>query len=482
MTKKIISATLILIGFFGLIASIFVDLLREGSLDIQAAQILTIGISLITIIIGTIIWQIPTGENYFINLIKILDKAPLSLWGMIGFFASYLIFFIWPMFFGNQARILYFNKYLPDRSPIGSDLLFLVDLIRQWLVENITPFHITLYPPFTYIFFSPLTLINDTDQLYKFFSLATIASFVLSSLLIPLLINKGKDKIFLYTLFTVSLFSYGLQFELERGQFNIIAFLFSIAAIYIYHHHHSFRHYAYILFSIAVQLKIYPAIFIFMLVQNWRDWKRNLLRAVLLGLSNFALLFVMGLQPFQEFINAIIAQLKNLDWAWEGNHSINSFVLYFFQKGGLGLLTSESLESMRKYSGVISDGLLFIFLLILLLALYKTYQDNSPGIDTNLFLTCAIGALIIPISHDYTLPILSAPMTLALSSAANKTYGKNKPIAILLLIVTTAAYVAVIYPFKYKAIFFQNSFPFLFITLVTMGILSRMRTTPEGAT
>ena len=82
------------------------------------------------------------------------------------------------------------------------------------------------------------------------------------------------------------LFSYGFQFELKQGQWNLIAFLFSVAAIYLFHQKPKYRWAAYLLFSISVQLKLFPAIFVFTLIDDFTDWKNNAKRIIGLEYSN----------------------------------------------------------------------------------------------------------------------------------------------------------------------------------------------------
>lgn len=476
MNKNKISAGLIALGILGIISAILVDIVRTGALQIQAAQILIIELGLFTIILGLLIRQIFTnnseGKYHYSRIIEWLKGLPMITWTLVGYFISYFAFFIIPMFFNSPPRIQYFNKYLPDGYPIGGDLSFLTQLIHQWFTTNQSPFYIQFYPPFTYIFLSPFLLINDHHLLFKLVTITTIVCFILSSLIIPLWISKQWNRSLIFIFFITGLFSYGMQFELERGQVNVFAFLFCMSAIYIYHYHHSFRYYAYLLFSIAIQLKIYPAIFIVMFIKDWRDWKGNLRKAIAIGLFNFSLLFIAGVQPFLEFIKSATIQLRTPGWSWTGNHSIKAFVSEFAENNGFGLVNVDTVELIQQHIGLISNIFMVAFILCFLSAIFHACRRNQQGFDTVLFLTCAIGALIIPVSNDYTLPILAAPMALALTAISNSNYGRNKFIAILLLIITSTAYSATLYPFKYKVLFLQNSFPALFIILITITILN----------
>jgi hypothetical protein len=272
-----------------------------------------------------------------------------------------------------------------------------------------------------------------------------------------------------------------MQFELERGQVNVLAFLFSISAIYIYHHHHAFRRYAYLLFSLAVQLKLYPAIFVVMLVKDWRDWKGNLRRAVLLGLFNFALLFVGGIRAFREFASSVLVQMKNPGWSWTGNHSIKAFLSEFIENKGFGLVNTDTLMAIQKNSALISFAFLAVFMLAFLSALILAYRRNEGGFDGALFMTCTIGAWIIPISNDYTLSIAAAPAAMAFTAISARDYGRYKIPAAIFLTLASAAFSFTLYPFTRKALFIQNSFPALFILLLAITALNQLMTDKKTA-
>jgi hypothetical protein len=481
MDTKKLGTVLIILGILGLIAAFLVDIIRTGVLKIQAAQILVIELGLVAIAAGLVFRQLSVEGNPFLKFVKWLANLPLTLWALAGFLITYLVFFISPMFFAFPPRIVYFHRYLPDRYPIGFDLHLLTDLIRQWMETGQTPFHITLYPPLTYILFAPLTLVNDTNLLYRMVTIATVLSFILAGMVIPLLMKKNGNKSLIFVFAATGLISYGMQFELERGQFNVIAFLFGMAAVYIYHHHHAFRRYAYVLFTLSVQLKIYPAILILMLVRDWRDWKDNLRRFLALGAVNFALLFIMGWGAFTEFMRAVTEQVQSPGWSWTGNHSIKAFFSEFVETNGYGIASAATVEFVQKFNSAITNTFLSFFLVCLISILVKAYRENWKHLDSSLLMVCTIGALIIPVSNDYTLPILAGPMALAVISFSNSEYGKGKAAAILLLIALTAAYSTILYPFKYKVLFLQNSFPPLFIALVCATILAHLAK-PEDET
>lgn len=278
----------------------------------------------------------------------------------------------------------------------------------------------------------------------------------------------------LMLIFVTRLLSYGFQFELERGQHNVFTFLLYLWAIYIFYYHKRHRLIAYLLFTISIHLKLYPAIFIVMFVDDWKDWKKNLLRFLGIGVFNLLLLFVIGYQMFLDFFHSVSTQVDTPGWGWNGNHSIKAFV-EALKRDGLNILAPESVEMIRRNSEVLSNLLLAIFLITFVAALLISALRKVPGVDMFLLLTCMIGALTIPISNDYTLSILSAPVALLLCSIPVIKNKVHQLLAAILTLGISTAYFSTLIPFKYKHYFLSNTFPLLFIILILVTLLSPVR-------
>jgi hypothetical protein len=220
----------------------------------------------------------------------------------------------------------------------------------------------------------------------------------------------------------------------------------------------------------AIHIKLYPAIFILLFITDWHDWKTNIKRVGGLALFNFALLFVLGYSNFVGFIDAVLVQLRTPSWGWNGNHSVQTFV-YNFLKDGYNLLSEETLTLLQQNSGLLSTTLLIVILACILAILIRTYIRRENGFNPYLFLACTLGALIIPTSNDYTLPILVAPIAIFFCTLPAINEFKNRPLAILLLLIISISYSSILYPFKYKPYFLNNSFPPLFLILVSLTLL-----------
>lgn len=475
MTLRKLGVGFVSMGVLGTVFSLLADFLPGARSGIQSTQILGIEISILLLLIGVWITLAATDEKLDAlqcvrNFIGHVMNQPVIVWTLAGFLIAYILFYVGPMFLNSDLRMNYFYRYLPDRFPIGNDLIIILELARGWFTSGESPYALQFYPPFTYVFFAPLLLVDDYPTLYKFFTLFTVLSYCFLTLILPVKMVEKKNIPFILLFFVTGLASYGLQFELERGQYNVFTFLICLWSIYIFHYHPKYRIFAYLLFSMSVQLKLYPAIFIVMLIDDWKAWKSILLRFAVLVTFNILLLFIMGHQIFWDFLQMVSSQISTPGWTWNGNHSINAFV-YNLAKDGYGLVEPNILEILRQNSNLIETFLFLIFCVLFVLALLISYRRNRTGVDPYLLVACMIGALIIPISNDYTLSILAAPIALILSSVTESRNILQRLISILMILGISFSYASILIPFKYKPDYLNNAFlPLLFILIFTTSL------------
>jgi len=479
MTIRNIGRSFTVLGILGVLLSVLVDLLPGAKAGIQSTQILGIEISIVILIIG--LWILLSEsedkletKKWGNHLVEQIINLPVIVWVLIGFMVCYILFFIFPIFLNDTLRMKYFINYLPDRFPIGNDLGAVLGLAKGWFFEGESPFSVQFYPPFTYIFFAPLLLIDNYPVLFISFTLFSIVCYFNLTFILPVKILGMKNLSIILLLFLTGLISYGFQFELERGQYNVFTFLLCLFAIYIFHKHKKHRIIAYLLFSISIQLKIYPAIFIVMFVDDWRDWKMVIRRFASIGIFNFLLLFIMGGKMFLEFINSVATQIATPGWGWNGNHSIKAFA-GLFTSDGLGMISPNDLGKLQGDPGPISTLLLLLFLAAFIFAVVMFHLKKEPGLDTYLLLTCMIGALIIPVSNDYTLSILAAPTALFLGNLPEIKNSRYKLISIVLILGVAISYSSLLIPFKYKPYFLSNAFLPLFLILIFATVLNFLR-------
>lgn len=470
MNAHKVGISLIVLGISGTLLSVLVDLLPTAKAGVQAAQIAGIEIGVVISLVGFWIALTKTPEKIqagkkIADFFRRLLNAPLLTWLLLSFLTIYLLFFIAPVFLNDIHRMRYFTTYLPDRFPIGNDMIDFVNLIKNWFTNGQSPYHIQFYPPLSYILYAPALLISDYATLFVIFTSMTLVSYFALTFLIPVAVFRMEKAAIVLIFFLTGLISYGLQFELERGQYNVLTFLLCILSIYIFHYRPAHRIFAYLLFSLAIQLKLYPAIFILMLVDDWRNWKRIALRFIGIGFFNFILLFAMGYKAFIEFTSSALTQLATPGWLWTGNHSIKSFVKVL-GSGQLGLTNAATLTLIQQNSERLSMLFLLIIAVCLLLSVWISYLRREGGVDYYLLLSCTLVALTVPISNDYTLSILAAPMALFFASLPEIKDSRNKVVSILLIIGISLSYALVLTPFKYRPAYLGNAFPSLLVILI----------------
>lgn len=376
-----------------------------------------------------------------------------------GFFLSYLLFFIYPIFLNSQ--VMQFPIYVPAIDPVGIDLQYMLSFSESWFIAKQSPYIIgNIYPPLASVLFTPLLALKP-DLAYKLIVTTIILFYTLMTLAFSLSIDKEKKALpIVILIFVTGLFSYGLQFEIERGQSNVISMFICFLAIWIYHYHNKYCYYAYILFAISVQIRVYPLVFLVMFVTDWREWKNNIKRFLLLLLINFAFLFILGPRVFVDFIKAISSQILNT-YIWTGNHSINSFLTQISAKASL-----HGWNWIIEHSGLIQLVLMISVATCLFLIIYQSYKHKLNGLNSFLLLACTLSTMLIPsLSNDYKLSILAAPM--AVFFTENKFFvrrGSRLQDMILgvLTIIFSAAYSSTLFSYTNKPPIFQYMFQSIF--------------------
>ena len=450
------------------------DYIGFGETGIQAAQlfIIQLGVLLSVVSVGLLLSSSEIKISSLINQIitRILSLPPSS-WILIGFTIAYVLLFVIPVFFNSDRRIFYLTRYVPEMHPIGHDLTFNTSGIENLFSgKGLYDLENHYYPPLYAVIFSPFLLLEYPDTYFVMTGI-TLFCTVVSGLILPSLIMRNKDRATLLFFFITVIFSYGMQFELERGQFNIFAFTLSFFAVYIFHRHYQFRHLAYLLLSVAVQIKLFPVIFTLMLVKDWRGWKENILRFAGLAIFNIALLFVLGYQVFIDFTKAIPVLLNSV-WIRPYNHSLESFV-NDLTSSGLGLFQLDTISRLEENHSFIKFALIAYYLVCLMIVIGRAYKNNENDINFDLFLVCTIGAMILPsVSIDYKLPLLSPAIALALSYSSQNHLKLQQVASAMLLVIISLSYSYTLFSFVYQPVFLTSSFPLLMLVLTAITLLN----------
>jgi len=367
---------------------------------------------------------------------------------------------------------MHFFKDVPAIDPIGIDLKQMLGFSESLFVAQKAPYVLNAYPPLASVLFAPLLLVPISGA-YRIVVFFITFCYLIMTLMIPLRISR--ERVFsplLMLVLVTGLFSYGFQFELERGQWNVIAVSMCFLAIWIFHYHPRYRFLAYALFTISVQLKIYPLVFIFMFVDNWRDWRSNIKRLLILGAVNFALLLVLG--PF-VFVNWLkgLATFAGSPYIWVGNHSILSFVTLVFHTA-----SESGWAWMNQYSGWAQVAFLALVLACIAWIVLQAYQQERRGLNVYLLLACTIASLLIPsVSHDYKLSLLAAPVAFLFSAGGFSEIPSSHRLRASLIGLTLAfsiAYFSTLYSYENKTHLLQNNLPALVAMLLITTLFSML--------
>jgi hypothetical protein len=139
------------------------------------------------------------------------------------------------------------------------------------------------------------------------------------------------------------------------------------------------------------------------------------------------------------------------------------------------MIGPDTLEMLKQNSGILETSLFLLFVIMFFSAILISYKLNSPGPDPYLLLACMIGALVIPVSNDYTLSILAAPVALVLSSSPEPRNNVQRLISTLMILGISFSYASTLIPFKYKPYYLNNAFAPLFLILIFATVLNFIR-------
>jgi hypothetical protein len=407
---------------------------------------------------------------YFVGLASVLTSAILVLgqqkiiqrftsWfqslqpnslALAAFLVAF-IFIYFPVVFyqqGMRSR----PDFVPFKESVGYDLDWEIQASQGYFERGYTgqlPVNVLVFAPLQYL---------DFGTAYRIFAISSLTAFLFLAIIFPLLIQKKEKALFPIAIFGIAgLFSYGLQFEIEQGQYNLIVFVLCLIAIYLFHYHPRLRILAYSLFSVGLQMKLWPGVFILMLVDDWRDWKTILKRFSLLLAANVILLFVLGPPRVLTSFNYIQTEFLEHIGAW--THSI---------QGGLISWGRNSVWIMAN-----SDWLTFALFGILAgsitATLYKIIRDKERGINPYLFFVCVLAAMLVPtLSNDYKIPMLIAPMIIFVSSVILPKKGPRRAAVIVLIFIAALAHSTTYFSFVIKPPLLENNMPVLVVLLIAI--------------
>ena len=404
---------------------------------------------------------------------------PVIVYVLAGYFAVYAALFLIPVFL-NSDRVMQFPRYIPAYDPIGVDWRNTRANVEAWMTtgKSLDPTLIP-YPPLGYLLPYPL-LVVDAQTSFEVVTAVSVLAFCFLVIVVPLLLGGGSQNWWALVTFCLvtGLSSYGLHFELERGQFNVVAMSLCMLGIYFVHHKPKYWILGYLLFSASIQLKIYPCLFVGLFVTDWSKWSRNLSGLGALVAFNVALLFALGLERFLEMLN-MLRTYTSSNKIWVGNHSTHSFS---------NLFTESRLEQESAWAWLMQDAwsvevaVLAIVLTSSLVILLASMSRKQAGVDGALLLACTVLALVLPaVSHDYTLALLAGPMAIYLGQVGIDSDPKRQAVTNLLVFVLSLAYSSTLFSYVYKPVWLGNNLPMLMIILVVVAVMTVLAVEPVGS-
>ncbi len=485
--NKQLGIALLTAGALLVFLSFIVDVIGVGKKGIQAAQI---GVILAGAFLGLVGWglrSLPENEKpwrqIFAEKMDAFLNLPVIAWVLIGFLIIFLLYFVRPMFFDPSRQFSYFVKYLPALDPIGNDLNYNTRAITL-LLQGRSPYELQyhFYPPLYHIVFAPLLLFG-TQTKFLLMTALTLLSFGLIFFL--LWRKKGDSQGIFVFFFLTGLFSYGMQFELERGQFNVLTLLLVITGIWIYHYFPSFRLLAYTLWIIATHIKLYPFVFLLLFFSHWKNHKENLMTLVQLGILNIAAFLILGYRIFQQFVHAVITESRNPLWLLPDkqpiNHSIKAFIdkLVKNNDSELPVKLAEWLSVSRSWVGVL---LLAVIVICSVVILRRTLQNRPNLLHRDALMLLLLLCFLLPsASIDYKLVLLAPGLALVLANRTPPELRWQKALFIGLTILMAAAYSLTLVPYRYRSGLLLTAFPMLFTLLLCLTGLNLLNRTWEDA-
>lgn len=268
------------------------------------------------------------------------------------------------------------------------------------------------YPPFTVILAMPFQLL-DANRAYLV-QVWLLVGMNLATLWLALGVSKEVfaepgaaagvlDHVLTFPLFCVIagwlVTSYGFLFSLERGNFDIYTQLAAIAGLWLIVRRPNWLWPQVVCFSVAANLKVYPAILLVLVV-----WKHGWKSLLPLAVVNIALLLSLGPANAGHFLRTLIGSF-GFPYLWQGNHSAASFgymVNDYLTRRGLG-----SVPTVVFYLLPIGTWVFACMYLV-------RRGFSSAGAAWLFMFSVPLMNLIPATSHDYKLVLLGAPLAMLL--------------------------------------------------------------------
>jgi hypothetical protein len=314
----------------------------------------------------------------------------------------------------NLSKRVWEPLYLSPRMyPIGTDFRSGLFYPAKYLLEGKSPYdyYNSVYAPLAIVAGVPFRLL-DVDRAY----LAQVIVLCMLNVATLWLALKIASRVFdrpapergdwaadattiaiFLAMAVVTFESYGFQFSIERGNFDIYTQLPALLGLWLLITRPRSLWLQVLCFSIAAHLKLYPTILFVLVV--WRHGRRSVFPLVIV---NSLLLLCTGPANTLQFIRVMVGYAQS-PYVWIGNHSAASFgqmvdgyliahgwapvPSLVFYVGPLVVWALGATAIWRR--GVAPDRLVWLYIL-----------------------SVPLMALLPSTSHDYKLVLMSAPVAM----------------------------------------------------------------------
>jgi hypothetical protein len=307
---------------------------------------------------------------------------------------------------------------VPVMPPVGADFhQGFYQPAMLWRNDQSPYSMVNVYPPFVTVVGLPFTLLKPLTA-YVVFALGLFLANVMGlwlaiSLAIsvfagrwPRTLVQNLGQTLLVALAFLHFTSYGFEFSFERGNYDAWPGLFSLLAVWLLVHRPGWFWPQLILLSLAVHLKIYPAILFILLF--WRHRWRSILPAVVV---NGGLACILGWRRIPELYSWLkVAMFGN------SSTTINHSGISFWES------VMVPLFDLPVAAGKLA--LVFPFTLWAIGVVVLWRRGPTPVNLVRLYTVSLPLMNVVPsLSFDYKLVILTAPLAIVLLDSVLKFAG-----------------------------------------------------------
>jgi len=386
-------------------------------------------------------------------------------WAILaGYSVSFLSIYVYHTYFAGAAVMRFFQDVPAMKEGIGFDLLVNTESCSRCFREGIRSDGTMYFSPLFVILFYTLSRIDPVTLRWASCAI-TLFSYVAVCLMLPRFWN-GSSRVSCSSLFIMAtgLTSYGLRFDLERGQWNAVAMLLTFLALVLKRsQRRETRYLGYSLFILAVHLKLWPLIFIIGFATPNAGWKTNVRRFLLFIAANVALLFLLGPTFLKAYLITLTKRVGD-PYLWFGNLSLYSF--------------TEQVSEAHGWNPYFLACASWAFTITYILTLIFVFYRQWDGDNILVLILCLLGALLFPTtSHEYKLLLLTMGLALFFACYRFAYIGMSlcaitERIAVLFI---AMCYPVTLFSYVYKStwdIFLKmNTFYLVVIALAVMTLI-----------